>query len=121
MRHRLGYNKLSRNSGHRKALLRNLVKDLLRHESIRTTEAKAKETRRSAEKMITLGKDGSLHARRQALKFLNDKNLVAEIFDELAPRYADRNGGYTRILKLGPRGGDGAPMARIELIDDDEE
>ena len=120
MRHRLGYNKLSRPSGHRKALLRNLVKDLLRYESIRTTEAKAKETRRSAEKMITLGKDGSLHARRQALKFLNDKGLVAEIFNELAPRYADRNGGYTRILKLGPRGGDGAPMARIELIDDEE-
>ena len=120
MRHRLGYNKLSRPSGHRKALLRNLVKDLLHHESIRTTEPKAKEARRSAEKMITLGKHGTLHARRQALKFLNDKDLVAEIFDELAPRYANRNGGYTRILKLGPRGGDGAPMVRIELIDDEE-
>ena len=120
MRHRLGYNKLSRKSSHRKALLRNLVKDLLHHESIRTTEAKAKETRRLAEKMITLGKDGTLHARRQALKFLNDKSLVTELFKELGPRYADRNGGYTRILKLGPRGGDGAPMARIELIDDEE-
>ncbi len=85
MRHRLGYNKLSRPSGHRKALLRNLVKDLLRYESIRTTEAKAKETRRTAEKMITLGKDGTLHARRQALKFLNDKDLVAEqVLDEVA-------------------------------------
>ncbi len=120
MRHRLGYNKLSRPSGHRKALLRNLVKDLLRYESIRTTEPKAKEMRRSAEKMITLGKDGSLHARRQALKFLNDKQLVAEVFEELAPRFANRNGGYTRILKLGPRGGDGAPMARIELLAEEE-
>ena len=120
MRHRIGYNRLSRPSGHRKAMLRNLVKDLLHYESIRTTEAKAKEMRRTAEKMITLGKDGSLHDRRQALKFLNDKALVGEIFDELAPRYADRNGGYTRSLKPGPRGGDGAPMARIELIDDDE-
>ena len=120
MRHRLGYRKLNRPSAHRKALLRNLVKDLLRYEAIRTTEPKAKEARRSAEKMITLGKDGSLHARRQALKFLNDKALVAEVFDELAPRFADRNGGYTRILKLGPRGGDGAAMARIELLAEDE-
>ncbi len=120
MRHRLGYNKLSRPSAHRKSLLRNLVKDLLRYEAIRTTEAKAKEARRTTEKMITLGKDGTLHARRQALKFLNDKKLVAEVFDELAPRFADRNGGYTRILKLGPRGGDGAQMARIELLAEDE-
>ncbi len=120
MRHRLGYRKLNRPSGHRKALLRNLVKDLLRYESIRTTEPKAKEMRRSAEKMITLGKDGTLHARRQALKYLNDKKLVAEIFKELAPRFADRKGGYTRILKLGPRGGDGAPMARIELLSEEE-
>ncbi len=120
MRHRLGYRKLNRPSGHRKALLRNLVKDLLRYESIRTTEAKAKEMRRSAEKIITLGKDGSLHARRQALKYLNDKHLVAEVFEELAPRFADRNGGYTRILKLGTRGGDGAPMARIELLAEEE-
>ena len=119
MRHRLGYNKLSRPSGHRKALLRNLVKDLLRYESIRTTEPKAKEARRSAEKMITLGKDGSLHARRQAFKYLNDKQLVAEVFDELAPRFADRPGGYTRILKLGPRGGDGAPMAILELLSEE--
>ncbi len=120
MRHRLGYNKLSRPSGHRKALLRNLVKDLLRHESIRTTEPKAKEARRAAEKMITLGKDGTLHARRQAFKYLNDKQLVAEVFDELAPRFADRPGGYTRILKLGPRGGDGAPMAILELLSEEE-
>ena len=120
MRHGLGYRKLNRDSAHRKALLRNLVKDLLRHESIKTTEPKAKEARRSAEKMITLGKDGSLHARRKALKYLNDKDLVAEIFEEIAPRFANRNGGYTRILKLGSRGGDGAPMARLELLDDEE-
>ena len=120
MRHRLGYRKLNRPSGHRKALLRNLVKDLLRYESIRTTEPKAKEARRAAEKMITLGKDGSLHARRQAFRYLNDKDLVTEVFEDLAPRFAGRNGGYTRILKLGPRGGDGAPMARIELIDEGE-
>lgn len=120
MRHRLGYRKLNRPSGHRKALLRNLVKDLLRHEAIRTTEPKAKEARRAAEKMITLGKDGSLHARRQAFKYLNDKDLVAEVFEDLAPRYAGRNGGYTRILKLGARGGDGAPMARLELIAEGE-
>jgi large subunit ribosomal protein L17 len=120
MRHGLGYRKLNRNSGHRKALLRNLVKDLLRHESIKTTEPKAKEARRSAEKMITLGKDGSLHARRQALAYLNDKDLVAEVFEELAPRFANRNGGYTRILKLGTRAGDGAPMARLELLDEGE-
>lgn len=120
MRHKLAGNKLSRPTGHRTALLRNLVKDLLSYESIRTTEAKAKEARRSAEKMITLGKDGSLHARRQALKFLNDKALVAAVFEEIAPRFADRPGGYTRILKLGPRVGDGAAMVRLELLAEDE-
>ncbi|MEX0786268.1 MAG: 50S ribosomal protein L17 [Dehalococcoidia bacterium] len=120
MRHKLAGNKLSRPTGHRTALLRNLVKDLMSYESIRTTEAKAKEARRSAEKMITLGKDGSLHARRQALKFLNDKALVATIFEEIAPRFADRPGGYTRILKLGPRVGDGAAMVRLELLSEDE-
>lgn len=101
-------------------MLRNLVKSLFTHESIRTTEAKAKEARRSAEKIITLGKDGTLHARRQALKFLNDKALTAKLFDEIAPRFADRPGGYTRILKLGRRNGDGAPMARLELLAEDE-
>jgi large subunit ribosomal protein L17 len=120
MRHGLGYRKLNRPSGHRKALLRNLVKDLLRHESIKTTEPKAKEARRSAEKIITLGKDGTLHARRKALKYLNDKDLVAELFEEIAPRFANRPGGYTRILKLGTRGGDGASMARLELLEEGE-
>ena len=101
-------------------MLRNLVKDLLVHESIRTTEAKAKEARRSAERMITLGKDGTLHARRQALRLLNDKSVVAKLFDEVAPRYVGRPGGYTRILKLGPRGGDGAAMAQLELLAEGE-
>lgn len=116
MRHRLSGRKLNRDTPHRKAMLRNLVKDLLVYESIRTTEARAKETRRSAERMITLGKDGSLHARRQALAFLNTKTVVAKVFDELGPRYATRPGGYTRILKIGRRVGDAAPMAKLELI-----
>jgi len=97
-------------------MLRNLVKDLLKHESIKTTEAKAKEARRSAERMITLGKDGTLHARRLAFKFLNDKNITAKVFDDIAPRYAARSGGYTRILKLGRRLGDGAEVVQLELV-----
>lgn len=102
------------------AMLRNLVKSLLTHEAITTTEARAKEARRPAEQMITLGKDGSLHARRQALRFLNDAAVVRKVFDELAPRYADRRGGYTRIVKLGPRAGDGAPLVQLQLIPEDE-
>ncbi len=97
-------------------MLRNLVKDLLVHESIRTTEPKAKEARRSAERVITLGKDGSLHARRQALRVLNDKSVVSKLFDDIGPRFVGRPGGYTRLLKLGPRAGDGAPMAQLELV-----
>jgi large subunit ribosomal protein L17 len=116
MKHRVSGRKLNRPTPHRKAMLRNLVKDLLVHESIRTTEARAKETRRSAERIITLGKDGTLHARRQALAYLNAKSVVSKVFDELGPRYAARSGGYTRILKLAPRAGDNAPMARLELI-----
>lgn len=100
-------------------MLRNLVKDLLVYESIRTTVARAKETRKSAERIITLGKDGTLHARRQALAYLNAKSVVSKVFDELAPRYAGRPGGYTRILKLAPRSGDNAPMAKLELIRDE--
>jgi large subunit ribosomal protein L17 len=121
MKHRIAGRKLNRPTPHRKSMLRNLVKDLLTHESIRTTEARAKETRRSAEKIITLGKDGTLHARRQALAFLNDKSITAKVFEEIAPRYADRPGGYTRIVKLGLRAGDGAPMAQLELITADAE
>lgn len=101
-------------------MLRNLVKDLLVHESIRTTEPKAKETRRSAERVITLGKDGSLHARRRALRVLNDKSVVSKLFDDIGPRFVGRPGGYTRLLKLGPRAGDGAPMAQLELVTEGE-
>jgi large subunit ribosomal protein L17 len=95
----------------------NLVTDLLRYERITTTEAKAKGVQRLAEKVITLGKDGSLHARRQALIVVRDKEVIDKLFNELAPRYSDRNGGYTHILKLGNRMGDGAPTARIELVE----
>jgi large subunit ribosomal protein L17 len=98
------------------ALYRNLVTELLRHGRIRTTEAKAKETRGMAEKIITHGKKGTLHHRRQALAFVYDSDVVKKVFDEIAPRYAERRGGYTRITKLGPRPGDAAPMAVIELV-----
>ena len=97
-------------------MLRGLTADLIRHESIRTTEAKAREVRRLTEKAITHGKSGTLHRRRQASAFLNDKGAVKKLFDELASRYEDRAGGYTRIVKLGPRKGDAAPMAVIELM-----
>ncbi len=117
MRHRVAGRKLSRPTGHRVAMYRNLVTDLLRYEKIVTTEAKAKEVRGMAEKIITLGKNGNLPARRRALSFVNDKKVVAKLFDELGPRYATRTGGYTRIIKLQPRIGDGAPMARLELVE----
>jgi len=116
MRHRVAGRQLSRPTGHRMALYRNLVTDLLRYEKIITTEAKAKETRAMAEKVITMGKEGTLHARRRALAFVMDKKVVEKVFDELAKRYAERPGGYTRILKLGPRLGDAAPVARLELV-----
>ncbi len=116
MRHKLAGRKLSRPTGQRWALYRNQVTALLAHEKIITTEAKAKEVRSLAEKMITLGKDGSLASRRQALAFITDKKVVDKLFSEIAPGYADRNGGYTRLLKLGPRPGDSAPMVQIELV-----
>jgi large subunit ribosomal protein L17 len=116
MRHRVARRKLNRPTDHRLAMLHNLVKDLLQHESLRTTEAKAKEVRSLAEKVITLGKDGDLHARRQALKVVRDTGVVRKLFDEIAPRYDGRSGGYTRIIKLGPRLGDGAPMVQLELV-----
>ena len=97
-------------------MLRGLVTDLLRHESIRTTEAKAREVRRMAEKVITHGKKGTLHDRRQAAAFMTDEGVVRKVFAELAERYEDRPGGYTRIVKLGPRKGDAAPMAVIDLM-----
>jgi large subunit ribosomal protein L17 len=116
MRHKLAGRKLSRPTKHRWALYRNQVTALLAHEKITTTEAKAKEVRSLAEKMITLGKDGSLASRRQALAFIIDKKVVDKLFTEIAPDYADRNGGYTMLLKLGPRPGDNAPMVQIELV-----
>ena len=116
MRHKIAGRKLGRSSAHRRALFRNLVTDLLNYEKITSTEAKAKEIRGLAEKMITLGKKGGLNARRQALAFILDEKIAAKVFSDLAVRYAERPGGYTRIIKLGPRPGDGAPMARIELV-----
>ena len=116
MRHKIAGRKLSRATDHRMALYRNLVTDLLRYEKIVTTEAKTKEARSLAEKMITLGKKGGLPARRQALVVVYDKDVVNKLFTELGPRYAQRAGGYTRVVKLGPRLGDGAPMAQLELV-----
>ena len=117
MRHQKLRNKLSRDSAHRKALLMNLVKEIIDHDRIETTEAKAKAVRPELEKLITLGKRGDLHARRQALSALGqDKFVVYKLFEEVAPRYADRSGGYTRILKLGPRRSDATEMVLIELV-----
>ncbi|ARU32336.1 50S ribosomal protein L17 [Sulfuriferula sp. AH1] len=117
MRHRLANRKLNRTSSHRAALLRNLTNALLRHEVIKTTLPKAKELRRVAEPMITLGKKPSLANRRLAFSRLRDREMVVKLFDELGPRFAARNGGYLRILKFGFRNGDNAPMALIELVD----
>ena len=111
-----GYRKLGRSSAHRKAMLRNLVTDLFREGRITTTDTRAKEARRQAEKMITLAKRGDLHARRQVLAYVYDEAVVAKLFDEIAPKYADRQGGYTRILKLGPRQVDNAELAFLELV-----
>lgn len=107
---------LKRSSGYCRAMYRNLVTDLLGYEKIVTTEAKAKQVRSLTEKMITLGKEGSLHSRRQTLAFVFDKKIADKVFDELALRYAERTGGYTRITKLGSRLGDGAAMAQLELV-----
>ncbi len=120
MRHLKAGRKFGRTSAHRKALFRNLVTALLEREKIRTTLPKAKELRSKVEKTITLGKKGTLHARRQAFKNVNDKAVVQKLFGPLAERYAKRNGGYTRIIKLGNRLGDDAPMAFIELVGEDE-
>ncbi len=121
MRHRMSGRKLNRTSAHRKAMLRNMAAALVKHEQIKTTLPKAKELKPYLDKLITLGKRGDLHARRQALSVLGDRALTAKLFDTLAPRYAERNGGYTRVLKVGPRYGDAAPMAYIELVDRDED
>ncbi len=110
------HRKLGFRSDHRRMMLRNMVTSLLRHERIETTETRAKEVRSIAEKMITLGKRGDLHARRQALAYLLDESVVKKLFDETAPRYKDRSGGYTRMVRLGYRRGDGAPMVLLELV-----
>ncbi len=117
MRHRVAGRKLSRETSHRRMLFRNQVTELLRYGKIVTTQAKAKEVRPLAEEMITLGKDGDLHSRRQASEFLTDRKVVKKLFDEIGPKYGNRNGGYTRIFKLGRRLGDGAPVARLELVE----
>ena len=117
MRHRLGLRKLNRTSSHRLAMLRNMTVSLLRHEVIKTTLPKAKELRRVAEPILTLGKSPSLANRRLAFNRLRDREMVTKLFGELGPRYAKRNGGYLRILKFGFCKGDNAPMAMVELID----
>ena len=122
MRHRLDGKRLGRSTGHRKALRRNLISELFRYERIRTTKAKAASVRGASEKLITLAKnideDDQVHARRMAAKRLHDPEVVVKLFDEIAPRYLDRPGGYTRILKLGPRKGDGAEMVLLELVEE---
>ncbi|HEX2228626.1 MAG TPA: 50S ribosomal protein L17 [Candidatus Binatia bacterium] len=116
MRHQKSGRKLNRSASHRWALMRNLITSLLRDEKIKTTDAKAKELRRWADRVITLGKQGSLHARRQVLGIVQDKAVVRKLFDTLAPRFKDRPGGYTRIIKIGIRRGDAAPLSIIELV-----
>lgn len=117
MRHLNSGRKLNRDSAHRSAMFRNMVTSLLLHEQLHTTDAKAKELRRFAERMITLGKRGTLHARRQALAFVRSRRVVSKLFTDIAPRFSTRAGGYTRITKLGIRRGDAAPMSVIELTD----
>jgi large subunit ribosomal protein L17 len=117
VRHQRAGRKLGRDSAHRKALYANLASALIEHGRIKTTEAKAKEVRPIAERMITLGKRGDLHAHRQAVAFLRSKDVAHKLFAEVAPRFAERPGGYTRVVKLGPRPGDAAPMAYLELVD----
>ena len=116
MRHRKKVAKLGRDASHRKAMLRNLATDLLRHEGVTTTLAKAKAVRPVAERLVTLGKRDTLHARRRAARVIRDKDVLGKVFNELAPRYAERPGGYTRIMRLGSRAGDRAEMAIIEMV-----
>jgi large subunit ribosomal protein L17 len=126
MRHRIAGRRLSRSTGHRKALFRNLIRELFLHERITTTEAKARSIRSEAEKLITKAKRGladdgnRVHAQRQVVSYLNDKTVAKKVFDVLGPRYAERPGGYTRMLKLGQRQGDAAEMVVLELVDRDE-
>ena len=117
MRHLKTGRKLNRTAAHRKALMRNLVKALLLREQIQTTDAKAKELRRWADRMVTLGKKNSVHARRLAFSYLGSRRLVQRLFDEVAPRFQSRSGGYTRVLKIGPRRGDAAPISLVEFTE----
>ena len=121
MRHRVAGSKLGRTTSHRISMLRNLVTSLVEHERVKTTDAKAKELRPLAEKLIGLGKRGDLHARRQALSVVRKPELVAKLFDTLSPRFQARTGGYVRIMKLGNRPGDGAPVSIVEWIGDEKE
>jgi len=121
MRHQKTGRKLGRNSSHRKAMFRNLVTSLFIHQQLETTEAKAKEIRTLAEKMITLAKRGDLHARRQALAYMLNKKITHQLFDEIQKNYHDRQGGYVRIIKKGIRKGDGAPTSIIELVHSEKE
>ncbi len=121
MRHRMSGRKLNRTSTHRKSMFANMTTSLIKHEQIQTTLPKAKELRRVAEKMITLGKRGTLHARRQAATVVREDDVLRKLFGPVAERYKDRNGGYTRVLRAGFRYGDNAPMAIIELVDRDPE
>jgi large subunit ribosomal protein L17 len=119
MRHKSGYRRLNRTSTHRRAMFSNMAASLMTHEQIKTTLPKAKEMRRIADRLITLGKRGTLHARRQAIAYLGSDEAVVKLFSVLGERYKDRTGGYTRVLKAGFRYGDNAPMAFIELVDRD--
>jgi large subunit ribosomal protein L17 len=121
MRHQIAGRKLGRTTSHRWAMLRNLVTSLLEHEKIKTTDAKAKELRPLAEKMIGLGKEGTLHARRQVLAVVRKADVVRKVFDTLSPRYQARPGGYVRITKLGFRPGDAAPVSMVELVTEGKE
>ncbi len=119
MRHNKAGRTLGRNTPHRTAMMRNMVTSLLEHDRITTTDARAKELRKLAEKMITLGKRGDLHARRQVLSVVRDRKVVAKLFDQVAPRYSERPGGYTRIIKIGQRPGDNASLSIIELVEEE--
>ncbi|PIP08702.1 MAG: 50S ribosomal protein L17 [Syntrophobacteraceae bacterium CG23_combo_of_CG06-09_8_20_14_all_50_8] len=116
MRYGKSGSKLGRTTSHKKATLRNMATSIIKYEKIRTTDAKAKELKKVADKLITLGKRGDLHARRQALSFVRDRAMVGKLFDELSARYRDRAGGYTRIMKIGCRAGDNAPISVIEFV-----
>ncbi|AEJ60824.1 50S ribosomal protein L17 [Spirochaeta thermophila DSM 6578] len=117
MKHRISFNRLGRKSSHRKALIRNMVTSLFRHERIRTTEVKAKEVRRYAERLITRAKVDSVHNRRMVARFVQDKAVLAKLFTDIAPRFVSRPGGYTRVLKLGERRGDAASVVILELVE----